>query len=123
MTDKTMPPWVDDKHDGGKRGFTRVAKAWCASTSLPAIELEVFRIGVYHEPGGTTGEFCVCWERLGSKLTPRLKAFDDSWSALLEFNGLLTAMANVDGEDITPDQFHQLLLDEGIEDLTRTTES
>lgn len=115
-------PFVDKKHDDGKRRFIRTAKAWYAKTVLVDPELEVFNIGVYHDEGGTTGEFSVRWERLGDKLTPKLRAYCDSWSALLEFSGLLADMARVDGKDITPDEFHDILLKAGIEDVTPLTQ-
>ena len=118
---RVVMPFVDSKHDGGKRRFIRTAKAWYAKTALDDQDLEVFNVGVYHDEGGTAGEFTVRWERLGGKLTPRLLAFDDSWSALLEFSGLLADMARVDGKDITPDEFHDILLKAGIEDVTPLT--
>ena len=113
-----MNKFIDSKHEGGKRRFIRTAKAWYSSTALPDQELEEFSIGVYHDEGGTTGEFSVRWERLGGRLVPKLRSFDGSWSALLEFSELLGDMAKVDGNNITPDEFNELLLNAGIEDAT-----
>ena len=73
-------------------------------------------IGFYNE--GTSGEFAIRWEQLGGRSIPRLQAYDDSWSALVHFKDLLDAMASVDNENISPEQFCKLLVSLGIKDLT-----
>ena len=116
--------FLDDKHEGGVRQFIQVSKAWYANTSLGDRNktLDVFNIGIYFEEGGTTGEFSVVWEELCGKFTPRLKCFDDGWSALNEFSDLIKKLALVDGQDISPDQFGEILLTIGIEDRTPIVE-
>jgi hypothetical protein len=79
-----------------------------------------FMIGMYGS--GTTGEFSVVWTELGGKLTPQLRAYDDSWSALAKFRDLLDAMAEVDDQDITPAQFYEICMRLGIKDLTPRTQ-
>jgi len=108
-------------HTGKKRQFIQISRAWYASVSLPQDEkIEVVMIGFYDSNGGTTGEFQVSWEYLGDKLVPCLSAFDDAWNALLHFNDLLKALADIDGENISPDEFCRLLVNLGIEDATPT---
>lgn len=111
-------------HTECKRQFTRLSRAWYASANLPeGGKVEIVTIGFYHPDGGTTGEFQVSWEHLGGKLTPRLCAFDDSWNALFNFGDMLESMADIDGEDISPDEFCQLLIALGIEDATPTEQA
>lgn len=106
-----------NKHDGCNRAFVQVSRAWNSSTALRNAR-EIFYIGFYHPEGGATGEFNVEWEKLSGRLRPILHAYDDSWSALYEFSDLLQKMAEVDGQDITPDQFRIILIELGIKDVT-----
>jgi hypothetical protein len=110
-----------EKHKGDVRGFVQTSKAWYAKTSLTSPNIaESIMIGFYSPEGGTSGEFEVVWERLCSKFTPRLKAFDDGWSALFGFGDLLEAMAGIDGQDVSPDEFVVILESLSIENMTET---
>jgi len=110
-----------NKHEGDKRQFTQLSRAWYADANLPENgKVEIITIGFYCPGGGTSGEFEVSWSYLGGRLVPKLRAYDDSWSALYEFSDLLDCMAGVDGRNITPDEFCKLLVNLGIEDATRT---
>jgi len=51
-------------------------------------------------------------------LTPRLKAFDDSWSALWLFKDLLEKISKIDGQDIQESEFCELLDSLGVIDIT-----
>lgn len=106
-------------HYGDIRGFTQLSKAWYAKANLtdPNIKDEI-TIGFYSPGGGTSGEFQVVWEKLGVKWTPRLKAFDDAWSALFNFSDLIESMALVGGDDITPAAFVVVLECLGIKNMT-----
>ena len=110
-------------HSCCKRQFTQLSKAWYGTVLLKSEnEIDVVTIGYYHPDGGTTGEFQIYWETIGGMLTPRLCAFDDSWSALYECRDLLELMAGIDDENISPDEFCKMLSDLGIEDATNVKE-
>jgi len=106
-------------HTGCKRGFTQLSKAWYGPANLErSTNVDEMSIGFYHPEGGTTGEFQIVWEELAGKITPRLMAYDDGWNALFNFGDMLESMADIDGEDISPDEFCKLLESLGIENMT-----
>ena len=107
-------------HTGDYRGFTHTGGSWYAF-SLPQFRDSVkdsISIGMYSPDGGTSGEFQIEWVDLDGKLTPRLAAFDDSWSALQNFGDLLARMALLDDKNIIPKQFCEMLISIGIQDRT-----
>lgn len=105
-------------HNDCKRGFSWFDKAWYAGTAR-ADEQPHITFGLYHPEGGTTGEMQMVWEDIGRQpLTPRLCVFDDAWTALASFDDLLRAMAETDGQCITQEQFVEMLLACGFEDMT-----
>ncbi len=109
------------KHEGCKRQFIQTGRAWYAESSLKNSGVtEEVMIGMYHPEGGTTGEFAVRWSELGGKNVPMLCVFDDAWDAILMFRDVLEAMASVDGQNVTPEVFCQLLVRCGVEDATPT---
>lgn len=105
-------------HKGGKRAYIRNSKAYYAS--LLDKERVSVMVGIYYAEGGTTGEFEVEFVQIqkNKPLAARLKAFEDSWSALWLFNDLLKKMAEIDGQDIQEPEFCQLLDSLGIIDIT-----
>lgn len=107
-------------HEECKRGFTHLSKSWYGKANLDrSHEVDSVTVGFYHPKGGTTGEFTFTWEELGGKVTPKLTAYDDSWNALFLFGDMLEEMAAIDGEDITPDDFCNMLVSVGIENMTQ----
>jgi len=108
-------------HIGLKRGFHHLSAAWYGPANLACDRecVDNVMVGFYHPEGGTSGEFCVSWERLGGKVTPVLRAYDDSWSALHQFSDVLAKMAEHDSEDMTPQAFCELLNSCGVEDMTQ----
>lgn len=106
---------------GCKRGFTQLSRAWYGPANLVNSKyVDKMNIGFYCEDGGTTGEFTIVWERLAGKIIPRLMAYDDGWNALFNFGDMLESMADIDGENVSPDEFCKLLVAIGIEDMTKT---
>jgi hypothetical protein len=105
-------------HEGGKREYIRNSKAYYARTLNEPVSIT---IGIYYAEGGTSGEFEIEFIEIGnsSKLTARLKVFEDSWSALLLFTDLLEKMAEIDGEEIQEPEFCKLLDSLGIVDATK----
>lgn len=74
---------------------------------------------MYHPDGGTSGEMIMEWVELSNKETPRLKCFDDSWSALALFKDLIDKMGSVDSMDIQEVEFCKMLDECGFKDLTQ----
>jgi hypothetical protein len=108
-------------HSECKRQFRHLSRAWYGKEVLrDSKAVDEIMIGFYHPEGGSTGEFVIEWISMAGTLTPRLKAFDDSWSALWEFRDLLEIMAVHDGEDLTPEAMCGVLAGCGISDATAT---
>jgi hypothetical protein len=106
-------------HSGAVRGFHIYSEAWYRINQ--AGRVDEIMVGMYHPEGGTSGEFAIEWTMLAGKPTPCLKAFGDSWSALLQFQDLLAWLATVDGQNPSPRLVSQKLRDLGVSDLTNRT--
>ena len=107
-------------HNETKRGFYITNESWYFSPSLlnPDENFEIL-IGMFDEDGSATGEFKVVWVDISGKSTPKLEAFNDSWSALLEFPDVLQFMKDVDSERVSPREFALKLVSFGVSDLTK----
>ena len=114
-------------HSGCIRGFHQHSRAWYAlfrrsdngRMILQEGNVDRFQFGMYDPDGGCAGEMAIVFEELAGKVVPRLKCYDDGWSALASFSDLLTRMAEVDDQNITPDDFRKMLLECGFTDLTK----
>jgi len=111
------------EHDGDIRGFHHLSKAWYGDVCLKPggpddqkVDEVVF--GFYSPEGGTSGEMVVTWEQLGGRTVPQLKVYDDAWHALNQLQDVLQELAEAEGENISPDQFCEILLRCGFKDLT-----
>lgn len=102
-------------HTGCKRGFHVSNRVWYKNYATP----KSISFGMYFPGGGSSGEMRMVWEELAGKETPRLKAYDDSWSALALFTDLIQKMGQADNQDITQDQFIRMIKECGFEDLTQ----
>ena len=103
-------------HSGCIRGFFWTGKAWYAKT---AGDKDIV-FGMYSvDEGGTSGEMQVVWHDIGGKEVPRLECFNDAWSALSLFTDLITALGKLDDQNITQQQFVDVLLECGFTDLTK----
>jgi len=102
-------------HDGMIRGFHWSNRAHYKHI----IDYPEVSFGMYHPDGGTTGEMLVKWVWLDNKYTPKFECFDDGWNALSLFGDLIQKMGEVDSEDITDEQFVEMLLSCGFKDLTK----
>lgn len=107
-------------HTGCKRGFTQLSKAWYGPATLEhSPNIDEISAGFYCAEGGTTREFHIAWgPNPNGKIVPYLVAYGDGWDALFHFSDMLKLMADVDGEDISPDEFCKLLEYLGIENRT-----
>lgn len=106
------------KHDGDYRGFSHVGRAWYASQLATERHIDEVMFGLYCPDGGTSGEMAMRWYDLGRDKAPRLEAFDDAWSALAQFPDLIAALGEIDGRNITPEDFCRLLIRLGFRDDT-----
>lgn len=113
-----------NKHEGCTRGYRHLSKSWHGPYTLAHSKrnlVDEIMIGMYDvEEGGTTGEFSVEWNRLGDRVVPQLKVYDDAWDALLEFQDMLEAMKLHDDKTISPDEFCDILEDCDIINMTST---
>jgi len=100
---------------GTTRGYHRFSKAWYHK-SCPDIEIN---FGMFDlEDGGTTGEMSMVWQKLGGKLVPQLRSFDDSWAVLASFSDLIVKMGEADEENLQEKDFAKMLDGCGFKDLT-----
>jgi hypothetical protein len=104
-------------HTDCKRGYHRFSKAWYADTVREEKGISVM-VGMYHPDGGTSGEFEFKWVPLAGALCCQLQAFEDSWSALAQFQDLLAEMAKIDSQEIQEPEFCEMLDKLGILDIT-----
>jgi hypothetical protein len=109
---------MKDKHEGCERGFTVFSEAWYSKNQREPGMLDEIMVGMYPPEGGTTGEFGIRWTMLAGKATPRLEVFNDAWDALQRFGDMLTWMASVDDQHISPQAFADALRGMGIKDRT-----
>lgn len=108
-------------HDGCTRAFCWTGKAYYAK-HMDGSEKNEIMFGMYDlENGGTTGEMAMRWIDLGNRygMAPQLQSFSDSWSALLLFSDLIHSLSKIDGQDITQEEFVEILLNHGFVDLTQ----
>lgn len=106
-------------HEGDYRAFYQLSRAWYAPHTRKFDKyLDEIMIGFYSPDGGTSGEFCMRWYDLGKYIAPKLEAFDDSWHAFAQCSDLIAALAERDGQNITPSQCCDLLLSLGFVDRT-----
>ena len=107
-------------HKGDIRAFTHTGASWYGAAALTTDRCkDEIMVGFYCPDGGTSGEFAIRWVEVGDHFSPRLEAFDDSWSALSHFTDLLALMAQHDGENMTPEALCGLLMECGIKDQTQ----
>jgi hypothetical protein len=84
----------------------------------PRYEAEI-TISLSYPSGGCTGEFAICWLKLGNKITPRLEIYDDAWKLFTTIpKKLWPALAALDSQDPTPEQIKALLVEIGFKDMT-----
>jgi hypothetical protein len=99
-------------HTDGYKAYIHTSQAWYAKTALCNTEyIDHVNFGFYSPNGGTSGEMSVKWYPIkqNTPAYPRLECFDDAWHALSQFKDVIDAMAEVDDQSITPEQFCLLL--------------
>lgn len=102
-------------HEGYRRAFVWSSKAWYEEE----IDEEEIMFGMCRLRGGTSGEMAMRWKEFpGGRQVPQLQVSDDAWSALALFTDVITKLGVRDNENITPEQFIEILLDCGFVDDT-----
>ncbi len=108
-------------HEGDIKQYVLLSEAWYAKSRLGNADYtDDVNFGFYSPDGGTSGEMSVKWYRLQDNKppSPKLECFSDAWHTLAQFKDVIDAMAEVDGQDITPKEFCQLLGRCGFVDAT-----
>lgn len=109
-------------HTGCVRAFHILSEAWYADANLKGSDvLDEISLGFYAPEGGTSGEMCIRWTRLGGTVTPQLTVFDDAWSALAQFKDVLDKFAELDSTNPPPSKIAEVLLACGFKDMTART--
>ena len=110
------------RHEDCIKGFTQASRSSYHDVWLEDEDhKDSFLIGFYDEDeDGTTGEFQIEFKILAGSLTPLLRAFADSWNALLNMPELLIWLGQNDDNSressVTPEQFRQALVEMGFKD-------
>ncbi len=102
--------------------FIHLKRAWYGASNI-AIRtdglIDDVLIMLYAKDGVTMrGEFCLAWYELGGKISPRLTVHDDAWAALSMMPDLIKAMGDLNGQDVTPEQFCKVLKELAFADVT-----
>lgn len=111
------------KYDGYVKGFHQISKAWYGGAILgtsPGKDIDQIYIGFFSESGLTAGELVIRWASVGGRHVPLLGAFDDAWGVLAQMPELIQMMAEIDGKNVSPDEFAARLVAIGFKDLTQT---
>jgi len=108
-------------HTGDTRQYSQLSRAFYGPILLKGGNLiDEILMGFYSPNGGTSGEFAMAWIEVGGNITPRLEAFEDSWSALWGFRDLLERLKDLDSENPSPETICKILDDLGVIDITQT---
>lgn len=111
---------MSKNHEGMIKGFYHTSKAFYGESSLKGAEYKDEVLFGMYEPadGSTTGEMSVTWSYLGKNIVSQLSVYSDAWSALSQFHELIDILGEHDGENPTPEQFCEYLLEAGFIDMT-----
>jgi hypothetical protein len=100
---------MSKNHEGDIKQYTHLAEAWYAKTNLADVDyVDNVTFGFYSPGGGTSGEMGVRWYQIDGPV-PKLECFNDGWHALAQLKDVIDALAELDDEDITPEDFCKLL--------------
>lgn len=104
-------------------GFEHLNRSWYAEHARGSDIIDEIIVSQRFRDGGVTGgELTMIWTEIGGKPTARLTVYQDGMALFTHppVATLLQSLAKAAHQDITPDQFCQLLRDAGFEDLTET---
>lgn len=103
------------------RGFYWSNKAYYAKSI--GLTGDQIMFGMYGEDGdsGTIGEMSMEWIVLDRRYVPQLHVFDDAWKVLASFSDLIYKLGEVDDQNISPEQFVNILKTCNFKDFTQYT--
>lgn len=110
---------MDEETSAIRRSFVNTKRSWYAQPSIANGLYENDEVMIYLESDSSAYEISVLWHRLGDVSTPRLEAFDDAWAGFAHMTDVFSAMARLDGQNISAASFCQVLGDLGFEDVTK----
>lgn len=97
------------------RTFVHLSRAWYGPANIRTDRyVDEVMLG-FHLAGG---EIAMRWYELSGRATPKLELFNDSFRALSQMPDLISALADADNVDFTPDEFCRLLVRLGFRDET-----
>ena len=106
---------MNNDHEGDVRGFYHLSEAWYGPANLIGSKYtDEVNFGFFCPEGGTSGEMSLKWDNIGGCL----HVWHDAWETLFQFSDVVAALAEYDGENITPKTFCVLLSKLGFKDLT-----
>ncbi len=83
-------------------------RAYCDFRVFGKNDWEV-SFGLNSPGGGTIGEMTMKWINLDGRKVPQLQVFDDAFKVLSCFGDLMSALAEQDSNNITIDEFVEIL--------------
>lgn len=107
-----------------ERQFTRLSRAWYANANMVGWKPgeDEITVGLYDpgEEGGTEGEFEIRWHRLNDDwLAPCIVICDYAWEPTFRyFRDVLMELSDLNGENPTPKEVENVLLNCGVKDVT-----
>lgn len=103
-----------------KRGFVSFSRSWY-SEHLPTRigEIDSITIEVDELDGDIWGEFEILWVSIGNgEIASKISIFDGCWNAFFHCTDLIEKMKEIDGQNISSNDFCKMLVELGFEDLT-----
>lgn len=104
-------------HAGDIRGFHISNRAWYAPYQHDSDRIQIM-FGLYSLDGGTSGEMAMQWCKVGGEIVPQLQIYDDAFHAFSTFADLIEKLGDFDNENISQDQFADILISCGFKDMT-----
>lgn len=104
---------------GYRREFSWTGKAYYRDHVIKEDVVDEVCFGLYNSKGGgTIGEMLMIWKDLQDKVVPRLHVYDDAWFSMSSFDDLWRELAKHDNENITPQDFVDILKSCAFKDNT-----
>lgn len=110
------------KNSGTVRQFRIASQSWY-SRAVKAVlgpnePVDTIHLEFKSADRNLSGEFRIDWEPLGSAISARLKAYDDGWAAVAQFQDVLVGLGELSGSNPTVEQVVEVLLTLGVVDAT-----
>lgn len=101
------------------RGFHWLSKKYYGIDYLKRTDyIDEITFGLYFQDNGTIGEIVVRWYNIDGIYTPKMSIYSDAWKVLSTCKDLIDYLAQYDGEDPTPEEFSNYLIECGFIDIS-----